>query len=154
RDRDGGDAFGHWHGALDPRRAPPVRQVSSGVTLTHFFDDWESPFMVPRPANADDFLCRLAHCSKSAANRGRPVAIPTPPRMWPLTQLGYGRSIFAVITTPCFCSDVGSHAGWLEIVLARALAFRNRTFRPAESGTGSSQNDPHCFRHRPSPRAG
>ena len=27
RDRDGGDALGHRHGALDPRRAPPAREV-------------------------------------------------------------------------------------------------------------------------------
>ena len=27
RDRDRGDALGHRHGALDPRRAPPARQV-------------------------------------------------------------------------------------------------------------------------------
>src|ERR1043165_1363334 len=33
RDRDGGDALGHGHGALDPRRAPPAREIPSGLSV-------------------------------------------------------------------------------------------------------------------------
>ena len=32
RDRDGGDALGHRHGALDQGRAPPARKVPSGLS--------------------------------------------------------------------------------------------------------------------------
>src|SRR5262249_26441786 len=32
RNRDGGDALDHRHGAVDQRRAPPIRKVSFGLT--------------------------------------------------------------------------------------------------------------------------
>ena len=32
RDRDRGDALGHRHGALDQRRAPPAREIPSGLS--------------------------------------------------------------------------------------------------------------------------
>ena len=34
RDRDRGDALGHRHGALDPRRAPPAREIPPGLSGT------------------------------------------------------------------------------------------------------------------------
>src|SRR5262249_47250572 len=65
RDRDGGDALDHRHGALDPRGAPPAREVSSRLSATFLTTAKTIPFgatsALQREQAAAILVAALAH---------------------------------------------------------------------------------------------
>src|SRR4029077_2187461 len=65
RDRDGGDALDHRHGALDPRGTPPAREVSSRLSAPLLTTAKAIPFEATSPAQREQaatiLVAALAH---------------------------------------------------------------------------------------------